>query len=52
MRYKTSIASILWAIIIYLQAKSIIWQDEAQLFASLLVAGWLSVNLYTNGKKR
>lgn len=51
MRYKTTIASVIGAIIVYLQAKNIIWTDEAQLFASLLVAGWLSINLYTNGKK-
>lgn len=46
--YKTSIASIIGATLIYLQAKGIIWKDEAIYLPYLLAAWWLSVNLVTN----
>ena len=42
---KTTISTIVSAILIYLLGKWYIWSDEANLIASILVALWLSVNL-------
>lgn len=42
---KTTISSIISAILIYSLWKGYIWSDEANLIASILVALWLSVNL-------
>lgn len=44
---KTSIATIIGAIIIYLMWKWYIWQAEAELISQFLVAFWLSINLIT-----
>jgi len=53
MRFKTTIASIVGATIVYLQAKWVIDSNDATFAANILVALWLSVNLATNyGKKR
>lgn len=47
---KTSITAIISAILVYSLWKGYIWSDEANLISSVLVALWLSVNLYTKTK--
>ena len=42
---KTTISTIISAILVYLLGKWYIWSDEANLIASILVALWLSVNI-------
>lgn len=44
---KTSIVTIISAILVYCLGKWYIWSDEANLIASLMVALWLGVNLVT-----
>lgn len=53
IRFKTTIASILQATVVWLLAKWYITNDDAIYISSVLVAIWLSVNLYTNyGNKK